>query len=136
MDLLRRYKTDLAAGLRAKSPRIVARLKAAYEDLEATHAGLRSTPFDDLLNAIEFFSPGITVKLVNGETDEDVAVRSPYNLFVGGNKLGRGVTIKNLLVSYYGRNPGYRFAQAVSPSTTSHRIQSDQQDGAGLRELI
>src|SRR6185436_19707611 len=52
-----------------------------------------------------FFSPGITVKLVNGETDEDVAVESPYNLFVGGNKLGRGVTIKNLLVSYYGRNP-------------------------------
>jgi hypothetical protein len=45
------------------------------------------------------------VKLVNGETDEDVAVRSPYNLFVGGNKLGRGVTIKNLLVSYYGRHP-------------------------------
>jgi hypothetical protein len=45
------------------------------------------------------------VKLVNGETDEDVAVKSPYNLFVGGNKLGRGVTIKNLLVSYYGRNP-------------------------------
>jgi hypothetical protein len=34
-----------------------------------------------------------------------VAVESPYNLFVGGNKLGRGVTIKNLLVSYYGRNP-------------------------------
>src|SRR6202044_447555 len=29
----------------------------------------------------------------------------PYNLFVGGNKLGRGVTIQNLLVSYYGRNP-------------------------------
>src|SRR6185295_16951356 len=47
----------------------------------------------------------IAVKLVNGETDEDVAVRSPYNLFVGGNKLGRGVTIKNLLVSYYGRHP-------------------------------
>jgi hypothetical protein len=42
---------------------------------------------------------------VNGETDEGVAVESPYNLFVGGNKLGRGVTIKNLLVSYYGRNP-------------------------------
>jgi hypothetical protein len=30
---------------------------------------------------------------------------SVYNIFVGGNKLGRGVTIKNLLVSYYGRNP-------------------------------
>ena len=67
--------------------------------------GIKATSFDDLLEAVEFFSPGITVKLVNGDTDEDVAVRSPYNLFVGGNKLGRGVTIKNLLVSYYGRNP-------------------------------
>ena len=73
--------------------------------LASTHDGLKSTPFDRLVESIEFFSPGITVKLVNGETDEDVAVRSPYNLFVGGNKLGRGVTIKNLLVSYYGRHP-------------------------------
>src|SRR4029078_13292349 len=67
--------------------------------------GLRQYKFDDLGVAIGFFSPGITVKLVNGQTDEDVAVRSPHNLFVGGDKLGRGVTIKNLLVSYYGRHP-------------------------------
>src|SRR5207244_6263725 len=52
-----------------------------------------------------FVSPDITVKLVNGHTDDDVAVESPSNRSVGGNKLGRGVTIKNLLVSYYGRNP-------------------------------
>jgi Z1 domain len=80
-------------------------LKDAYDDLATTHKGLKEHNFDDLIDAIEFLSPGITVKLVNGDTDEDVAVRSPYNLFVGGNKLGRGVTIKNLLVSYYGRNP-------------------------------
>jgi hypothetical protein len=80
-------------------------MRAAYDDLAATHAGIRTASIDDLVAAIKFFSPGITVKLVNGDTDEDVAVRSPYNLFVGGNKLGRGVTIKNLLVSYYGRNP-------------------------------
>jgi hypothetical protein len=73
--------------------------------LSSTHEGLRGSKFDDLVEAIGFFSPGITVKLVNGETDEDVAVKSPYNLFVGGNKLGRGVTIRNLLVSYYGRHP-------------------------------
>ena len=73
--------------------------------MASTHEGLKDSPFPDLLGAIEFFSRGIAVKLVNGETDEDVAVKSPYNLFVGGNKLGRGVTIKNLLVSYYGRNP-------------------------------
>ena len=80
-------------------------MKSAYEDLASTHEGLKASGFDQLVGEIEFLSPGITVKLVNGETDEDVAVRTPFNLFVGGNKLGRGVTIKNLLVSYYGRNP-------------------------------
>jgi hypothetical protein len=105
VDLLRRYKMDLASGAKEKRPPLLNRLKAAYSDLAATHEGLRDTKFDDLLNAIEFFSPGVTVKLINGLTDEDVMVKSPYNLFVGGNKLGRGVTIRNLLVSYYGRNP-------------------------------
>lgn len=105
VDLLRKYKMDLAAGVKSKNPAIIKRLKAAYDDLSLTHADLRESNFDELVEVIGFFSPGITVKLVNGETDEDVAVKSPYNLFVGGNKLGRGVTIKNLLVSYYGRHP-------------------------------
>jgi Z1 domain len=105
VDLLRKYKNDLSKQLMGRSPRIVRRLRDAYDDLATTHKGLAKSNFDDLLEAIGFFSPGIAVKLVNGETDEDVAVRSPYNLFVGGNKLGRGVTIKNLLVSYYGRSP-------------------------------
>lgn len=105
VELLRRYKANLASGLKAKEPRTRARLQYAYDDLAHSHEGIKGTSFSSLLEAIEFFSPGTTVKLVNGETDEDVAVRSPYNLFVGGNKLGRGVTIKNLLVSYYGRHP-------------------------------
>jgi hypothetical protein len=105
VDLLRKYKTDLAGGIKNGSVTVRARLRAAYDDLSATHPELGKTEFARIVEAIGFFSPGINVKLVNGETDEDVAVRSPYNLFVGGNKLGRGVTIKNLLVSYYGRHP-------------------------------
>ncbi|HEY5067600.1 MAG TPA: Z1 domain-containing protein [Xanthobacteraceae bacterium] len=105
VGLLRKYKSDLTTALKSKNPKVVARLREAYDDLASSHDDLKDSSFDSLIEAIEFFSPGITVKLVNGETDEDVAVKSPYNLFVGGNKLGRGVTIKNLLVSYYGRNP-------------------------------
>jgi hypothetical protein len=105
VEVLRRYKTDLTAGVKSKNKAVLLRLKAAYDDLAKTHKGVRASDFNELVESIGFFSPGITVKLVNGETDEDVAVESPYNLFVGGNKLGRGVTIKNLLVSYYGRNP-------------------------------
>ncbi len=105
VDLLRTYKTDLTNGIRGSSQGLLERLKVAYDDLSGTHSGVAGTRFEDLVSAVGWYSAGITVKMVNGETDEDVAVRSPYNLFVGGNKLGRGVTIKNLLVSYYGRNP-------------------------------
>lgn len=105
VEILRQYKMNLATDAKNKKPALLARLKAAYDDLAATHQELKNTKFESLVEAIQFLSPGITVKLVNGQTDEDVIVKSPYNLFVGGNKLGRGVTIKNLLVSYYGRNP-------------------------------
>lgn len=105
VDLLRKYKTDLAKNLKDGDQKTIKRLRFAFDDLSATHEELGKSDFDKLLASIAFLSPGIAVKLVNGDTDEDVAVRRPYNLFVGGNKLGRGVTIKNLLVSYYGRNP-------------------------------
>ena len=105
VDLLRKYKADLAHGLKTNNAKLLARLQDAFDDLATTHSGLAKADLRQLLRKVEFLSPGITVKLVNGETDEDVALHAPYNLFVGGNKLGRGVTIKNLLVSYYGRHP-------------------------------
>ena len=105
VELLRKYKADLGIGLKAGNAKLIARLRAAFDDLAGTHKQLAKADFEKLLGRIEFLSAGIHVKLVNGETDEDVALHAPYNLFVGGNKLGRGVTIKNLLVSYYGRHP-------------------------------
>ncbi|ATS51616.1 hypothetical protein XAP3CFBP6996_010405 [Xanthomonas citri pv. fuscans CFBP 6996] len=105
VELLRKYKDDLGTGLKSRGSKLISRLRAAFDDLARTHDGLAKFDFNRLLSRIEFLSAGIYVKLVNGETDEDVALHAPYNLFVGGNKLGRGVTIKNLLVSYYGRHP-------------------------------
>ena len=103
--LFRRYKQDIVEGLATGEEDLISRLASAYDDLSKTYPTLTKTPIGSVVEALTFFSNGIAVKLVNGETDEDVALSSPLNLFVGGNKLGRGVTIKNLLVSYYGRNP-------------------------------
>lgn len=105
VGLLYEYKMKLAEDARKRRPVLVKRLHDAFEDLSGTHAGIRDVKFEAILEDVTSYAPGIAVKLVNSQTDEDVAVNSPYNLFVGGNKLGRGVTIKNLLVSYYGRNP-------------------------------
>ena len=65
---------------------------------------------------------GVTKALLNGEvmitkvnSDNEVEVllddfgelklRTPFNLFIGGQILDRGITIRNLIAFYYGRNP-------------------------------
>ncbi len=113
VKLLFRYKEQLTSLRGGGSSGVRDRLQAGYKGLARTHAGLRKPPFVDLLEDLAFLSQGTHIRLVNGDTDEDVAVKSPLNLFVGGNKLGRGVTIKNLLVSYYGRNPARPQADTV-----------------------
>ena len=78
-------------------------LSDAYHDLSGTEAGM--PPFEAVLQKIEFLLPAASIKEVNSNSDEEIVPDHPYSIFVGGNKLGRGVTIPNLITSYYGRNP-------------------------------
>lgn len=78
-------------------------LKEAYDDLATTYKGLPKLA--EVLTKIRFYIPAANIKLINATTNDEIKLDSVFNIFVGGNKLGRGVTIKNLLVSYYGRNP-------------------------------
>lgn len=78
-------------------------MKNEYDDLSGTQAGL--PPFDQVVEKIKFYIHGANIKLINAMSNEEIKLDAVYNIFVGGNKLGRGVTIRNLLTSYYGRNP-------------------------------
>jgi hypothetical protein len=78
-------------------------LEEAYQDIRATDPGIME--FDAMMRRIEFLLPGASIKEINSETDHEIALDHVYTIFVGGNKLGRGVTIPNLITSYYGRNP-------------------------------
>lgn len=78
-------------------------LREAYDDLKTTETGLPA--LDEIVAKIDFYIKGANIKLVNASSSDEIRLDSVFNFFVGGNKLGRGVTIKNLLVSYYGRNP-------------------------------
>ena len=78
-------------------------LYAAYEDLTETELGLPE--FDKILKRIEFLLPAANIKEINSTSDAAIIAERVYSIFVGGNKLGRGVTIPNLITSYYGRNP-------------------------------
>ena len=43
----------------------------------------------------------------------ELKLRTPYNIFVGGSILDRGITIPNLIAFYYGRNPKTMQADTV-----------------------
>ncbi len=96
-------KTVLDDPSSAKHKSLLKELKKAFDDLAQTERAMPS--FDDLVQKLAFYIPGANIKLINAASNEEIALDHLYNLFVGGNKLGRGVTIDRLLVSYYGRNP-------------------------------
>jgi hypothetical protein len=107
VSLLDRFKEETMCVLHNPSSRryskFIEDLRKEYEDLSDTQAKIPT--FDQIVEKIKFYLPGANIKLVNALSNEEIKLDSVYNIFVGGNKLGRGVTIKNLLTSYYGRNP-------------------------------
>ena len=97
----------------------------AYDDLEASVVanGGEMPPhdeaFDEFIDALQ--NDDIVVEKVNSDgevsalLDEkaELKLRTPYNIFVGGNILDRGITIPNLIGFYYGRNPKTTQADTV-----------------------
>jgi hypothetical protein len=98
----------------------------AFSDLEASvKAGggqlpSRDEAFDTFIDALQ--SDDIVVERVNSDAADIMALlddkaelklRTPYNIFVGGNILDRGITIPNLIAFYYGRNPKTMQADTV-----------------------
>ncbi|MFH0070185.1 MULTISPECIES: Z1 domain-containing protein [Peribacillus] len=77
-------------------------LHEAYLDLSQTNENLPS-----FIEIVEEVAENITSTqsqlLISGSHFKRPNYKSPFNILIGGNKLGRGVTIKRLLVTYYGR---------------------------------
>lgn len=98
---------------------------AAYADLSASIAADRGrTPKSDEAFAmfVDALQDGDVVReTVNSDhavmalLDEraELKLRTPFNIFVGGNILDRGITIPNLIAFYYGRNPRTMQADTV-----------------------
>lgn len=106
-QLLDDFTKEMSATLKKKTGStynaLIKSLQDAYDDLKGTEPSL--PPLASVLSKVEFYLNGANIKLINATSSDEIKLDSKFNLFVGGNKLGRGVTIKNLLVSYYGRNP-------------------------------
>jgi hypothetical protein len=90
---------------------------AAYDDLtkSLTLAGERVPSEADVVAAVKDALAGDYVTITKVNSDDDVAalldptgqlrLRTPLNIFIGGQVLDRGVTLANLIGFYYGRRP-------------------------------
>ena len=92
-------------------------LGAAYNDIiESVKIGSQHIPkYDDVREAvIEALQKGyLMISRVNSDNDVEtllddagqLKLRTPLNVFIGGQILDRGITIANLIGFYYGRKP-------------------------------
>jgi hypothetical protein len=107
VDLIDKFKESAIETFQSKDNKKISKLvddlKTAYDDISTTQTQLPE--FEVVVETIKTYLNGTNIKLVNARSDAEIKLDSVFNIFVGGNKLGRGVTIRNLLTSYYGRNP-------------------------------
>jgi hypothetical protein len=98
---------------------------AAYEDIESSvladrgRMPPRPEAFSMFVEA--FQSEDVVREKVNSDRDvlalldekAELKLRTPFNIYVGGNILDRGITVPNLISFYYGRNPKTMQADTV-----------------------
>ncbi|QMS91340.1 hypothetical protein HUN01_28470 [Nostoc edaphicum CCNP1411] len=83
---------------------LTTQLQNAYNDLKQSFSNVPS--FDDVLIETARRITSTEVIEINSDTGEGIRPNPArrHTLYIGGTKIGRGVTVKNLLVTYYGRD--------------------------------
>jgi hypothetical protein len=100
-EMIRTYVDRTSESLDKSAGEAVTRLQQAYTELQRTFPN--APPWETLAEHIARRLVGRKVMMVNAEADSELGKGA--NFIVGGNILGRGVTIDNLLVTYYLRQP-------------------------------
>jgi hypothetical protein len=77
-------------------------LQEAYSDYVRTLQAIPS--FEEVLEFIVSDINSTNVQILNSDNPELPQICTTFNVLIGGNRLGRGVTIGRLLVTYYGRS--------------------------------
>ncbi|MBE9004537.1 Z1 domain-containing protein [Fortiea sp. LEGE XX443] len=88
-------------------------LEQAYEELNKTANNLPT--LDELIDELKSqIGSVITPKIINANNPDKQPNYNPgMNILIGGNRLGRGVTIDGLMVTYYGRDPKQKMIDTV-----------------------
>jgi hypothetical protein len=115
--IIRDFVVELDKALRgessAKRKEALKWLNEAYEELSKTAKSL--PPIDNLVVEIEHELRNIKPNVIDASNPDKEPKYNPgmNNILIGGNRLGRGVTIDGLMVTYYGRDPKQKVMDTV-----------------------
>ncbi len=117
VKIVNEINEQLVAAASSDSPLFQKLVKDAYDDL-AQSVILYGKPLpalDDVNSAVRTALAGEYLTITKVNSDEQIIamldssgqlkLRSPLNIFIGGQVLDRGVTLANLIGFYYGRRP-------------------------------
>ncbi|MBW4445491.1 MAG: Z1 domain-containing protein [Spirirestis rafaelensis WJT71-NPBG6] len=87
-------------------------LSQAHRELSKTTPNL--PPLDNLIEELKHELSSVTPKVINANNpDKEPNYNPGINILIGGNRLGRGVTIDGLIVTYYGRDAKQKMMDTV-----------------------
>jgi len=102
-EKIREFLNEVKASLEENDMEIINNLKEEWQDLFKTKPEIKK--FDEILEAIRniLFKQEIHFVQLNSVSDSSIDISKRNNIIIGGNSLGRGVTIPFLQTTYYSR---------------------------------
>lgn len=109
---------ELGASQPEGSQRLSQLIRGAYDDIAQSvrKSGMEMPSLEEVEHEVlvALREEHVVVTKVNSETEAEqlldrngqLELRTPLNIFIGGQILDRGVTVENLIGFYYGRRPG------------------------------
>ncbi|MEH2184587.1 MAG: Z1 domain-containing protein [Nostoc sp.] len=102
-------------------------LEQAYNELKKTADNL--PPITELIDALKIQLRHAIPKIINANNPEKEPNYNPgMNILIGGNRLGRGVTIDGLMVTYYGRDAKQKVIDTVHQHARMYGYRSQLKD--------
>lgn len=116
-EVIRSFVVELDKALRQKLS--ATKEEQALRWLNSAHTELRKTvpdlpQLDDLVAELKNKLRNAIPEVIDaGNPDKQPQYKPGMNMLIGGNRLGRGVTIDGLMITYYGRDPKQKMMDTV-----------------------
>ncbi|KAB8330229.1 hypothetical protein SD80_030990 [Scytonema tolypothrichoides VB-61278] len=115
--IIRSFVVEMDKALRGKSS--TTKREEALKLLNQAHTEISKTapnipPLDSLIVELEYELRNAIPKVIDASNpDKEPKYNPGMNILIGGNRLGRGVTIEGLMITYYGRDAKQKMMDTV-----------------------